>query len=117
MMDYKRSEIMHLMNADYYQALQLPTVIAIGAGAFRDCNNLREVELNDGLRKIGSYAFCNCKSLSSITLPSTVTEIDSKAFEFCNNLTKVMMHGVPREVGGCAFRNCTSLERFTFPTI
>ena len=39
---------------------------------------IEEVTLNNGL--LGNGAFINCKSLESITLPSTVTEIGQGAF-------------------------------------
>ena len=48
-------------------------------------NNLSEVVFNDGLEKIGQYAFYNCISLSSITLPSTVAEIDVGALNIADN--------------------------------
>ena len=35
---------------------------------------------------IGNQAFDGCSSLTSLTLPSSVTEIDRSAFERCNNL-------------------------------
>ena len=62
-------------------------------------------------------AFYVCRSLSSITLPSTVTEVDCNAFYNCSSLGEVVLRGVPREIGQFAFINCTSLERFVFPTI
>ena len=102
----------------FYRCSTLPsTVIEIGGYAFRDCNKLSEVALNEGLKKIGQFAFWYCASLSTVTLPSTVTEVDNAAFCCCNNLTEVVVHGVPRVMGKNAFLNCTSLVRFTFPTI
>ena len=94
-----------------------PSVVEVEDGAFRNCNKLREVEFNGGLQKIGVYAFWNCTSLSSITIPSTVTEIDNSSLDRCISLRVVAFHGVPREIGAWSFGNCTSLERFTFPTI
>ena len=76
-----------------------------------------EVVLNDGLQKIGQYAFVRCTSLPSITIPSTVTEVGGAAFCDCSNLREVILHGVPRVMGKNAFISCTSLERFAFPTI
>ena len=36
---------------------------------------------------IGQYAFYNCNSLTSITIPDSVTSIGSDAFSYCNSLT------------------------------
>ncbi len=51
--------------------------------------NLKIVKLNNGIKKIPSYAFNGCTSLKDIYIPNTVTEIDSYAFEKVdlNNLT------------------------------
>ena len=40
------------------------------------------VELPDGLLEIGKFAFSNCRSLTKIKIPATVTKIDSDAFAF-----------------------------------
>ena len=98
-------------------SITLPyTVTEICSYTFYNCKQLREVIFNEGLQKIGPYAFHNCISLSSITFPSTITEIGSYAFYSCRSLREVVFRGVPREIGIAAFHNCTPLERFTFPT-
>ena len=70
--------------------------------------------MNDGLQKIGNGAFFNCKSLKSITLPSTVVEIDNYAFNGCSKLKEVELDGIPQYKNE-AFYNCGALERFLFP--
>ena len=47
------------------------------------------VQFKEGLQKIGDYAFYNCTSLKSITLPSTLVEIGVDAFDGCRNLREV----------------------------
>ena len=73
--------------------------------------NMREVVFNDGLQKIGQFAFHRCTSLSSIALPP-VSAVGAGAFSYCSKLREVVFHGVPREIAKNAFHNCTSLERF-----
>ena len=41
------------------------------------------------VKEIGEKAFYNCKSLTSITIPSSVTSIGNNAFYGCDKLTKV----------------------------
>ena len=73
----------------------LATQITIAAGAkeinryaFIDCWALETVifEENSQLTSIGDYAFDDCSSLTSISLPSTLTSIGMGAFQNCNNL-------------------------------
>ena len=76
---------------------------------------LREVVFHEGLRKIGEKAFWNCASLSSITLPSTVTEIGDGAFYNCDDLKVVEFNEGLQKIGVGAFWYCTSLESITLP--
>ena len=57
-----------------------PSVTEVDNEAFCRCCSLREVLLNDGLKRIGQEAFTNgafqdCDSLEFISFPSTVTDI------------------------------------------
>lgn len=42
---------------------------------------------------IGKFAFCGCKNLTSITLPSVVLTIQESAFLDCHNITEVNYQG------------------------
>ncbi len=64
----------------------------IGAGAFMNCTNLKQVSLEKGIKHIGQNAFNGCENLEVFDFPSTLTTI-----------------------GENAFRNCISLEDFTIP--
>ena len=48
--------------------------------AFRFCNKLTEVEIDEGVTTIGNYAFVGCSQLRALSLPSTLTTIGSGAF-------------------------------------
>lgn len=49
-------------------------------GAFARCENLREVTISEGVKKIGWLSFVYCKGLSSIALPASIEEIESNPF-------------------------------------
>ncbi|MBR6271100.1 MAG: leucine-rich repeat protein, partial [Lachnospiraceae bacterium] len=55
--------------------------------------NVTEVYLSNTLRKICVNAFSTCRSLTSITIPATVTDIYAYAFNKCSGLQSVIFEG------------------------
>lgn len=55
----------------------------IGDYAFYECKSLTSIKLPSSVTEIGGHAFCVCKSLTSIKIPSSVTKIGEYAFEGC----------------------------------
>ena len=60
---------------------------------------------------IGSYAFCECTGLTSITIPNSVTRIGKSAFSSCLGLTSITIPNRVTTIGGSAFENCTGLTK------
>lgn len=65
----------------------------------------------DGLpvTEIDSYAFSSNRSLTSVTLPHTVTTISSHAFSYCSKLETLTMHTGVTCIDRYAFYYCQSL--------
>ena len=55
---------------------------------FANLNNLETLVLSEGIEKINNN-FNNCPNLSTVTVPSTITEIDNSSFSGCDNLKYV----------------------------
>lgn len=65
------------------------SVIGIGECAFQNAS-MTSVVIPAGVASIGNFAFHNCYSLTSITIPDSVTSISgSSAFSNCDALTSV----------------------------
>jgi hypothetical protein len=64
---------------------------------------------------LGIWAFYNCTSLTSVTIPDSVTSIGYEAFGWCSNLTNVKFGNSVTSIGLCAFTNCTSLTSVIIP--
>lgn len=65
----------------------------IDVAAFYSCKSLTSITIPNSVTTIGSTAFCNCRSLTNITIPNSVTSIGSGAFSYCNSLTDVYYTG------------------------
>ena len=74
--------------------IELPILlIAIGAGAFNNCEQLEEIVFNENLQTIGDNAFLMCTSLKEVHLPSSLEEIGCEAFSGCDSLVRIIFDG------------------------
>ena len=64
---------------------------------------------------IGQEAFSECKSLTSVVIPDSVTSIGGFAFLDCSSLTSIVIPNSVTSIGGSAFRKCESLKTIYFP--
>ena len=93
------------------------SVKLIAARAFQGCEQLAEVELCEGLVKIGKGAFKDCKYLKRISkIPSTVKDIAAEAFSGCEELVEVELCEGLEEIGYAAFSYCYALRFFKVPS-
>ena len=106
-------------NCDSLTAIEIPAgVTTLGNSAFFGCGNLKEVRYNaraaanltglsgafrsagasvggvkvifgESVEKIPSNLFCNCESLTSVTIGSNVTSIGDNAFLDCKGLVEI----------------------------
>jgi hypothetical protein len=58
------------------------SVLVIGEQCFENCSELTTVSFESpaGIRRIDSYAFCKCSSLTSFTVPSSVSTLGKNVF-------------------------------------
>ena len=79
-------------------------------------NRVIKVIIEDGVTNIGEYAFAGCSSLTSITIPNSVTSIGRDAFSGgCSRLASITIHNSVTSIGLYAFRDCTGLTSIVIP--
>ncbi|MBQ8050216.1 MAG: leucine-rich repeat protein [Bacteroidaceae bacterium] len=64
-------------------------VTELGRYAFNQCTSLTSVTLPEAITKIGARAFSGCSSLSSVQGMDNVTIIDQGAFAYCSSLQEI----------------------------
>jgi len=90
-------------------------VAAIGEDAFYMCNELTSVTIPSSVTEVGVRAFYQCGALASVSMPNSVTVIDAEAFYLCKALTYVTIPNSVETIGGNAFANCEGLSEITIP--
>ena len=83
--------------------------------AFDNCKKLTSVTIPNSITKIGKFAFYSCSSLTSVTIPNSVTEIGEGAFSACSSLTTIIIPNSITKIENWAFSNCSSLRSVIIP--
>lgn len=97
--------------------IKIPSSVKyIGFGAFEGCIHLKNVEIEDGVKEIYGYAFCDCIELEKISIPRSVERISENVFDGCRKLRKIEFHEGLRTIDENAFNGCESLEEITIPS-
>ena len=81
---------------------------------FDHCENLRTVNLPEGLTEISRYCF-RYSGIQSLSLPQSVHTIGMCAFENCNSLSSISIPASLKEIGIGAFINCSKLPKLNLP--
>ncbi|MBN2627353.1 MAG: leucine-rich repeat domain-containing protein [Spirochaetales bacterium] len=112
-------------------------VTSLGSSAFYG-SGLTSITIPTSVTSIANYAFSNCSSLASITLPDTITSIGDEAFSYsgltsitwpsgtttvpyqalydCDSLTTVVLPATVTSIGDEAFGLCELLDTINIPS-
>ena len=98
----------HLTNVIFYDCKE------IRYNTFYGCSAIQQINIPEGVTRIGGSAFSGCKSLKSIIIPNGVETIENYAFYFCGNLRKISLPPSLKKINSSAFQYCT-LDSVSLP--
>lgn len=77
--------------------------------------DITEIIVAEGVTTIPNSAFCYCKNVQKISLPSTLRNIDNSAFYYCSKLETVHLPQSLQAIWEKAFMGCTALREIHLP--
>ena len=89
-------------------------VTEIDRAAFRD-SSVTSVTIPDSVTFISDLAFANCSNLTNISIPNSVTSIGSSAFEYCTSLKSITLPSSLRTISQALFFDCSQLTTIHIP--
>ena len=90
-------------------------VTSIRGEAFFKCASMTSVTIPDSVTNIGHFAFSNCSSLTTIAFGKNVKSIGRYVFEECRKLTSIDLPYGIETIEKQTFFNCTSLKNINIP--
>ena len=100
-----------LKGCQYLSSVVIPTtVVEIAPNAFEDCRSMTSVTFaGNNVETIGDWAFYNCHSLRSLTLPEGVEEVGLAAFYGCTYLNELTIPSTMKKIADNGFAGCEKL--------
>ena len=82
---------------------------------FSHRSDILKINIEEGVKKIGSYAFSNCNAFTKIQLPNSLETIGNYAFRYCYALVSVSCGTGLKSIGNNAFDHCQALTTINIP--
>ena len=105
------NKTLYINNEPLPSEIVLEGITKINSSTFYNCRGLTNITIPNGVISIGSYAFSGCRSLTGVTIPDSVTRIEERAFENCSGLKSIIIPDSVKNIGEYAFNNCSSLMK------
>ena len=110
--EYEAPAPWHALAAEIERVEVSAGVDNIGNYAFSQLTALKEAALPDSVKRIGTDAFANTRSLTALTLPAGLTTLEGNAFSG-SGLTEIILPDTLTSMGWGVFFDCEKLEKVT----
>ena len=90
-------------------------IVKIENNAFYKCTNITSVIIPSNVTEIGKSAFYGCEALQKITIPSKLNVLSESVFSGCKSLKNITIPNGVTEIGANAFSSCSELTSITIP--
>lgn len=122
---------------DVQEAVMTDGIKVIEDGAFKGCENLKQIIFPNTLREIGPTTFSSCRNLVTAALPRSLEQIGDYAFsdtalwqvelpqnllwlgegiyKGCSKLSSIKFHKHLTEIPNEMFMNCTAMKKVDLP--
>ena len=82
---------------------------------FSFCSSLTSVTIPNSVTTIGGSAFSGCSALTSVNIPNSVTTTGGSAFSGCSALTSVTIPNSVTKIDNHTFEYCSTLTSINIP--
>lgn len=79
-------------------------------GTFENSNTLTSITIPDSVTKMYSYTFYECSNLQSVELSDNIELIGEMSFYRCTSLTEITLPASVNTIGGGLFFDCSALS-------
>lgn len=91
-------------------------VTAFGDQCFYDCRSLTTITIPSSVTSLGDNCFECCKGLTSIMIPSSVISLGDHCFQGCSGMTSITIPSSVYSLGDWCFSGCDGLTSITIPS-
>lgn len=93
----------------------LNNLTSMGSAVFNGCTKLENVSLGK-VTEITGFCFRYCENLKNVEIPDTVKKISDVAFGACKSLEKVIIPSSVESIGREVWCDCSSIEEIRIPS-
>ena len=83
---------------------------------FEDCRGLTSISIPSSVTSLGNECFKGCRGLTSVTIPSSVTSLGEYCFYDCSGLTSITIPSSVTSLRDACFDGCSGLTSITIPS-